>query len=91
MNAGEALVFKAFDSDTNRLQGCPHSAFDDPSCPAAVAPRASIELFGGSRELPSQALSMRMARTSRLRHWAISTLPIQIMAVPNTANGTRTP
>lgn len=44
MNSGEALIFKAFDSDTNRIQGCPHSAFDDPSCPPGVAPRASIEI-----------------------------------------------
>jgi len=44
MNPGEALIFKAFDSDLNRIQGCPHSAFDDPSCPAGAAPRASIEI-----------------------------------------------
>ena len=44
MNPGEALIFKAFDSDTSLVQGCPHSAFDDPSCPAGAAPRASIEI-----------------------------------------------
>lgn len=44
MTAGEALVFKAFDSDPGRIQGCPHSAFDDPSCPPGAAPRASIEI-----------------------------------------------
>jgi hypothetical protein len=44
MNPGEALIFKAFDSDLSRLQGCPHSAFDDPTCPAGAAPRASIEI-----------------------------------------------
>jgi hypothetical protein len=44
MNPGEALIFKAFDSDPSRIQGCPHSAFDDPSCPAGAAARASIEI-----------------------------------------------
>jgi hypothetical protein len=44
MYPGEALIFKAFDSDTSRVQGCPHSAFDDPTCPAGAAPRASIEI-----------------------------------------------
>jgi hypothetical protein len=44
MHAGEALVFKAFDSDRDRLQGCPHSAFDDPACPADAPPRASVEI-----------------------------------------------
>ena len=44
MNPGEALIFKAFDSDPSLVQGCPHSAFDDPSCPAGAAPRASIEI-----------------------------------------------
>jgi hypothetical protein len=44
MHPGEALIFKAFDSDPGRIQGCPHSAFDDPSCPAGAAPRASIEI-----------------------------------------------
>jgi hypothetical protein len=44
MHPGEALVFKAFDSDQGRIQGCPHSAFDDPGCPPDVAPRASVEI-----------------------------------------------
>jgi len=44
MQPDEALVFKAFDSDLERVQGCPHSAFDNPDCPAGVAPRASAEI-----------------------------------------------
>jgi hypothetical protein len=44
MRPDEALVFKAFDSDRSRIQGCPHSAFDDPGCPAGVVPRASVEI-----------------------------------------------
>jgi hypothetical protein len=44
MTPEEALVFKAFDSDRGRLQGCPHSAFDNPGCPPGVTPRASVEI-----------------------------------------------
>jgi hypothetical protein len=44
MSPDEALVFKAFDSDRNRFQGCPHVAFDDPSAPADAPPRASVEI-----------------------------------------------
>jgi hypothetical protein len=44
MQLDEALVFKAFDSDPDRVQGCPHSAFDDPNCPSDVPPRASAEI-----------------------------------------------
>lgn len=44
MHPGEALVFKAFDSETDRVQGCPHSAFDDPGCPPDTVPRASAEI-----------------------------------------------
>ena len=44
MRPDEALVFKAFDSDLERVQGCPHSAFDNPACPAGVPPRASAEI-----------------------------------------------
>lgn len=44
MQPGEALVFKAFDSDRDRVQGCPHSAFDNPQCPPGVPPRASVEI-----------------------------------------------
>ena len=41
MTQREALIFKAFDSDTARIQGCPHTAFENPD-PEAT-PRASIE------------------------------------------------
>jgi hypothetical protein len=44
MQLDEALVFKAFDSDTDRVQGCPHSAFNDPNYPDDVPPRASAEI-----------------------------------------------
>jgi hypothetical protein len=44
MQLDEALVFKAFDSDPDRVQGCPHSAFNDPNCPDNVPPRASAEI-----------------------------------------------
>ncbi|HEY4645388.1 MAG TPA: CmcJ/NvfI family oxidoreductase [Steroidobacteraceae bacterium] len=44
MRPEEALVFKAFDSDRSAVQGCPHSAFNDPTCPADVEPRASVEI-----------------------------------------------
>ncbi|HKE45149.1 MAG TPA: CmcJ/NvfI family oxidoreductase [Steroidobacteraceae bacterium] len=44
MQPAEALVFKAFDSEHERVQGCPHSAFNDPNCPAGVTPRASVEI-----------------------------------------------
>jgi len=44
MHPGEALVFKAFDSDPDRLQGCPHSAFNDPNTPEDAVPRASVEI-----------------------------------------------
>ena len=44
MTRDEALVFKAFDSDLDQIQGCPHSAFNDPTCPANAEPRASIEV-----------------------------------------------
>jgi hypothetical protein len=44
MHRDEALVFKAFDSDLNRVQGCPHSGFDNPDCPADAQPRASAEI-----------------------------------------------
>lgn len=44
MRPDEALVFKAFDSDRSRVQGCPHSAFDNPTCPERVPPRASVEI-----------------------------------------------
>ncbi len=44
MDRDEVLVFKAFDSDLSKVQGCPHSAFDDPTCPAGAIPRSSIEI-----------------------------------------------
>jgi hypothetical protein len=44
MRPDEALVFKAFDSELGRVQGCPHSAFNDPTCPEGVTPRASVEI-----------------------------------------------
>jgi hypothetical protein len=44
MRLGEALVFKAFDTDPERVQGCPHSAFNDPNCPGDAPPRASAEI-----------------------------------------------
>jgi hypothetical protein len=44
MRPDEALVFKAFDSDLTAVQGCPHSAFNDPSCPPGVPPRGSVEI-----------------------------------------------
>jgi hypothetical protein len=44
MTRDEALVFRAFDSDSSRSQRVPHSAFNDPSCPPGVTQtRASIE------------------------------------------------
>jgi hypothetical protein len=46
MRRDEALVFKTNDSDPREPHCVPHSAFDDPSCPAGVAPRASIEMRG---------------------------------------------
>jgi hypothetical protein len=44
MDRDEALVFKTFDSDPARARQVPHSAFDDPTCPPGVPPRASIEI-----------------------------------------------
>jgi len=44
MDQDEALVFKTFDSDYTHPCFVPHTAFDDPSCPAGVPPRASIEM-----------------------------------------------
>lgn len=43
MTPEEVLVFKAYDTDPGRPVRVPHCAFDDPSCPAGVAPRASVE------------------------------------------------
>lgn len=44
MTPDEVLVFKTNDSDPGVPHHVPHSAFDDPSCPAGVQPRASIEM-----------------------------------------------
>ena len=44
MTRDEALIFKTNDSDPDRAHHVPHSAFDDPSCPPGVEPRASIEM-----------------------------------------------
>ena len=46
MTRDEALVFKNFDSEADQGGGVPHVAFDDPSCPPDVAPRASLESRG---------------------------------------------
>ncbi len=44
MTRDEALIFKTNDSDPTKAHHVPHSAFDDPSCPPGVEPRASIEM-----------------------------------------------
>jgi hypothetical protein len=44
MSRGEALVFKTHDSDPAQPHHVPHTAFDDPECPAGAVPRASIEM-----------------------------------------------
>lgn len=44
MERDELLVFKAFDSDVNAPSQVAHTAFADPSCPAGVTPRSSIEM-----------------------------------------------
>jgi hypothetical protein len=44
MTPGEVLVFKTNDSDPDAPHYVPHSAFDDPSCPANTHPRSSIEM-----------------------------------------------
>ena len=46
MNRDEAIIFKTNDSDPAQPHCVPHSAFDDPSCPKGVPPRASIEMRG---------------------------------------------
>jgi hypothetical protein len=46
MTREEALIFKTNDSDPAQPHCVPHSAFDDPSCPKGVPPRASIEMRG---------------------------------------------
>lgn len=44
MHRDELLIFKAHDSDTSQPNQVPHTAFHDPTCPAGLMPRASIEM-----------------------------------------------
>lgn len=44
MTADEAFVFRGFDSDPDRAEQVPHSAFEDQTCPPDAPPRASIEI-----------------------------------------------
>ncbi|MEO0062364.1 MAG: hypothetical protein RLZZ08_924 [Pseudomonadota bacterium] len=44
MQPEEALVFKLWDSDPDKVQFTAHSAFEDTTAPADAAPRQSIEL-----------------------------------------------
>ena len=44
MRRTEALVFKTHDSDPAAPHCIPHTAFDNPLCPAGVPPRSSIEM-----------------------------------------------
>jgi hypothetical protein len=44
MTRDEVLVFKTNDTDPEQPHAVPHSAFNDPSCPAGVPTRASIEM-----------------------------------------------
>jgi hypothetical protein len=44
MTREEALVFKTNDSDPSQPHHVPHTAFNDPTCPVGVPPRASIEM-----------------------------------------------
>jgi len=45
MQPDEALLLKCFDSETDgRARFMPHTAFDDPTAPAGILPRESIEL-----------------------------------------------
>ena len=44
MTREEVLVFKTNDSDPRQPHHVPHTAFNDPTCPVGVAPRASIEM-----------------------------------------------
>jgi hypothetical protein len=44
MTRNEVLVFKTNDSAPGEPSQVPHSAFDDPTCPPGVPPRASIEM-----------------------------------------------
>jgi hypothetical protein len=44
MSPEEVLVFKTNDSDPQEPHHVPHTAFNDPTCPPGVTPRASIEM-----------------------------------------------
>ena len=45
MARNEALVFKVYDSEKDgRARFTAHTAFDDPTTPAAAPPRESIEM-----------------------------------------------
>lgn len=44
MTRDEVLVFKRYDTDRSRPWFVPHTAFEDPTAPADVEPRASIEM-----------------------------------------------
>ena len=46
MTRDEVLVFKAHDTDPARAGRVPHTAFTDPTCPAGVPTRASVEIRG---------------------------------------------
>jgi hypothetical protein len=46
MTRDEVWVFVTNDSDPANPHHVPHSAFDDPTCPADALPRASIEMRG---------------------------------------------
>jgi hypothetical protein len=44
MSRDEVLVFKTNDSDPAHPHHVPHTAFNDPTCPPGVTPRASLEM-----------------------------------------------
>jgi hypothetical protein len=44
MTVDEAFVFRGFDSDPDRAEQVPHSAFEDRTCPPGAPARASIEV-----------------------------------------------
>jgi hypothetical protein len=43
MSPDEVIIFKAHDTDQQRAQRVPHTAFDDSQCPAGTSTRASVE------------------------------------------------
>jgi hypothetical protein len=44
MTRDEALIFTTNDSEPGQPHHVPHTAFNDPTCPAGAQPRASIEM-----------------------------------------------